>query len=414
MKNTTIFSQFISTLLLSIIVLNGFSYNNAFRFKIEGNNYADETIIRLLDGATSEYDGMYDAVKLFSLNPNAPSIYTQSSSNQALSINSLPEYTLDKSITVYTSIPINGTYTIHFTEIFSITPNYKISLTDISNNTHYQLLGDTAIIFTLENQQKSPTFMFNISVPLNYNPKHQTCFNKNDGSITIENPGNYNWSIDLYDSPNKKVKSITSTETSTSINNLSPGNYIAHINSMGIIDEINFTINAADLFTVDFSVSHDTIYLSDGGIVTTVNNSQNAQNYTWDFNDGTPYYNTPAPTHQYDFSGTYNITLTAHNNNCTSQKSKNIYVLLSPILTSIHTNKKDQLHILNHGNGLYQLNFNDYLEKNIDLYDVNGRLLHTASTSQKNYYLSVKDYSSGIYIVNVNGNNLNLSKKIYR
>lgn len=415
MKKITSLPQLFLILFLNTIVLSGFSYNNAFRFKIEGNNYSDETIVRLLDDATTGFDHFYDAYKLFSLNPNVPSIYTQSSENDELSINSLPEFAQDNSITIYTNIPESGTYVITFTEIYNITSNYKISLTDISSNTHFLLLGDTAITFTLNKQQEAPAFTFNISVASSSTPKDETCFNANDGSITIENPGNNNWNIELYSSPNKKMRSVTSTETSTSIDNLSPGNYTAVINSLGIVDEISFTINAAELLVAAFTLGQDTIYLNENKEIATTNNSQNAQNYIWDFDDGTPYSNLTEPTHQYETEGTYNITLTAQNNNCSNKYNKTLYVLSTPDeITSINENEHNNLTISNNGNGAFQINTNNFSEKNINLYNINGKLIYNTSSVDKNISLSLKEYSSGIYIINITSSDLNISEKVYR
>ena len=101
MKN--VYKKTIAITLVNLITLTGFSQlNNAFRFKITGNGYSDETIIRLVNGASVNFDGSYDAWKLFSLNPNVPSLYTQISNGQELSINALPEFTKDPSITIYT------------------------------------------------------------------------------------------------------------------------------------------------------------------------------------------------------------------------------------------------------------------------------------------------------------------------
>ena len=159
-----IYKQLTVLILVNLIAVSSYSqYNNAFRIKIIGNNYSDETVIRMVNGATQGFDGMYDAWKLISPNPNVPSIFTQIIQGQILSINALPEFTEDKSVTLYTNIPVSGSYTVEIDEVYALSANYKVSFTDMSTNSHTRIMGDTSLTFNLTAQQYTATFNFNIS-----------------------------------------------------------------------------------------------------------------------------------------------------------------------------------------------------------------------------------------------------------
>lgn len=400
MKNAH--KNIVTLLLLNLIVLTGAAqYNNAFRFTITGNGYSDETIIRLVNGATENFDGSYDAWKLFSANPNVPSIYTQVSVGQELSINSLPEFTEDQSITLYTNIPANGSYTINVEEIYALTPNYKISLTDISSATHVRLLGDTAITFTFNAQQNSPTFTFNVSTPLVYSAADETCYSMEDGSLAIQNSGNTNWDIQISNSYANIVVNNNSNSCINTYYNLVPGNYTAQVSSNGIIDEFNFFIASALNLVADFALNTDTIYLSEGGEVLISNNSQNAQNYFWNFGDGGSCTDIN-PAYSYSVIGNYDITLTANNTNCISESIKQITVLQSPsVITSIDNINTQNIKLASFGNGNYQLTTANYLNKQIAVYDLKGSLIHEADFSENNYNLSLTNNTSGIYILKI-------------
>ncbi len=309
------YKKVIVIIFTNLIVLTSFSQlNNAFRFKITGNGYSDETIIRLLNGASVNFDGSYDAWKLFSPNPNVPSLYTQISNGQELSINALPEFTKDTSITIYTNIPSNGTYTLNIEELFPLTSNYKVSLTDISSNSHYRILGDTSLVFTFNTQQNSPTFTFNISTLTTSSVVDETCYGMNDGELIINNAGSTNWNIVILDSNSSVVTNNSFNTSTTHFNNLTPGDYSATINSKGIIDNIHFSIIPAPNLIADFNLSQDTVYLSDGGIVDITNTSQNAQNYIWDFGDMSTSLNSN-PSHTYTSIDNYTITLVSQTTN---------------------------------------------------------------------------------------------------
>ena len=81
------------------------------RLEVSGNGYTDEAVIRFLDIATQEFDGQWDAHKLFGSVPEAPAIY--STDNGMMAINSLPA-TNNVLIGVKAGIP--GVFTITATE----------------------------------------------------------------------------------------------------------------------------------------------------------------------------------------------------------------------------------------------------------------------------------------------------------
>lgn len=407
--------KFSTALAFLVISIACFSNNNALRFRITGNGYSDETVIRLLNGATENFDGAYDAWKIFTPNPNAPSIYTQITQGQELSINTLPEYNYDKSITIFTNIPVTGTYTLNVEEIFQMSANYKISLTDIASGNHYYLSKDTILTLTLSAQQKTPCFRFNISTPITLLASPESCFATNDGSVSIENQGNTNWTYEIIDASGNSIASNSSTGITANFGNLTPGTYTAKVSSLGIIDEEVFTISAAQKIIADFELSNDTVYLSEGGSVNIINNSQNALSYIWDFGDG----NTSSsvnPSYNYSTIGNYNITLEAYHNNCMEQSAKNIVVLSSPNLsTSIKNQHISNLKIKNLSSGNYQLIIPVVGLKTIVVYNLSGKLILTDSFTSSNYNLSLSNYTSGMYIVNVAGQNgYRVNEKIIR
>ncbi|NQX96432.1 MAG: PKD domain-containing protein [Flavobacteriales bacterium] len=407
----------IGVLILShFLTLTAFAqHNNAFRFKITGNGYSDETIIRLINGATENFDSMYDAWKLFSPNPNVPSIYTEVSSGQELSINSLPEFTEDKSITLYTNIPTSGTYTLSIDEIYPLTSNYKISLTEITSNTHYRILGDTALIFTFNTQQNNPSFTFNLSTPLTYSIINETCFEFNDGSLTINNAGNTNWGVEITDTNSLVIATNNPNSNLSNFNNLVPGNYYVSVTSKGITDEFSFSIDPSSNLVADFNLNSDTVYLSEGAEVIISNTSQNAQNYSWNFGDGGSSNNIH-PTYFYSSIGNYNITLSVNNSNCVSERVKQVTVLQTPdVITSINEKNGRNIKLAYFGNGNYQLKTNDNFDKKIVVFSITGKQVFKDVTAKSDYNLNLGQYSSGIYIISVlTENGQILQEKIVR
>lgn len=398
--------------LLQFVCFNVISQTNTFRFKLLGNGYTDETIIRLDSSATNMFDNNYDAWKIFSPNPYAPAIYTQVTTGQELSVNTLPEYTVDKAITIYTNITQAGTYTLDFEQIHLLTNNYKISLTENLTNTHYRLLGDTSITFTLNAQQNAPTFTFNISTAPLVATINETCYNTNDGEVIIENPGNTDWTYEIINQNNNNVVSDTANTTLAVKTNLAPSSYLVRVNSKGIIDEQYFTINAAQPIIASFSLNNDTVYLSEGGVVSLSNNSQGSFTYLWSFGDGDSSISAN-PSHTYTSTGTYNITLSASNGSCSHQYTQVVEVLSSPlVVTGVNElNQKNQFY--NYGNSNFNWVFDNASNKQILVYNIQGKLIFS-DVFTTNYKFSLKNFSSGVYIATVKSEDGSFwRKKIY-
>ena len=77
-----------------------------------------------------------------------------------------------------------------------------------------------------------------------------------------------------------------------------------------------------------FSVSNDNCTAP--CTVSFTNCSQNATSYTWNFGDGTASSTVPNPSHTYQNSGNYTVTLTALLNGQTSSSSKTVTIMANP------------------------------------------------------------------------------------
>ncbi len=155
------------------------------------------------------------------------------------------------------------------------------------------------------------------------------------------------------------------------------------------------TVTINDLPTVDF-----TYYFSgDSLIVTSV--STGANNYYWDFGDGTPLYPGLIPYYVYASSGTYNVTLYAYNDcgtvsatypvNYIATSNENIFgnidFSMSPNPTS--------------GQLTIDMSSEEFYQAGIHLYDVQGRRLSSHLTEDKVHSFDISSYASGTYLVQV-------------
>lgn len=98
-------------------------------------------------------------------------------------------------------------------------------------------------------------------------------------------------------------------------------------------DSVTVPITLDNAFTNAFTVNTDSTCMNTDAVFT--NNSQgNSIQYQWNFGDNTTFNGFQPPPHQYAFSGSYTITLTATDIiGCKKVTSKTIFVASAPVIT---------------------------------------------------------------------------------
>jgi len=90
-----------------------------------------------------------------------------------------------------------------------------------------------------------------------------------------------------------------------------------------------------------FTPTIDTIDLAGLGIATFANTSNSSLAWSWDFGDGSPITTVEHPTHTYVDTGTYTVTLTATNYNCSDATTGIIVVINSNFTPEDTTGNQD-------------------------------------------------------------------------
>jgi len=162
---------------------------NFLRLKITGNGYADETVLRMLNGATDIMDNGMDAFKLFTWDENVPQLYTNTTSRTEYSINTINTVT-EGSI----SIPLKAIQT---------GDNYSIQITEFNFN---------EINIYLKDNLTNETIQININDKLDFVSdesdnidRFEIIFEKSSSSVTQA----MNSSVKLYPNPSKGTFYLT-------------------------------------------------------------------------------------------------------------------------------------------------------------------------------------------------------------
>jgi hypothetical protein len=113
--------------------------------KVSAGEFEDMAIVHFSEGATNDFDGTYDAYKLFSYNQAVPQIYTLSGNNENLAINGLPVISENLQIPVFFKAgqPGSQLLTADVSQIAA-----TVTLTDLKTNTVQKLSENPIYAFT--------------------------------------------------------------------------------------------------------------------------------------------------------------------------------------------------------------------------------------------------------------------------
>ncbi|MEI6750594.1 MAG: T9SS type A sorting domain-containing protein, partial [Bacteroidota bacterium] len=195
--------------------------NNLVRLQVSGNNYTDEAAVRFLPEATAQFDGNYDAHKLFEEIDGAAEIYSLGST--PLAINALPE---TSTVPLGMRVSSEGVYTIAATEVNDLS---AVSLEDTKTGIFTDLLkGSYAFSFTPgENEQR---FVLHFG-PLAVNDVENSFANIYSYSHTVfvDMKDNVKGDIFIYNIAGQLVSTVTTAMGKSKINLVNTGNYIVKV-----------------------------------------------------------------------------------------------------------------------------------------------------------------------------------------
>ncbi|PCJ85078.1 MAG: hypothetical protein COA57_08170 [Flavobacteriales bacterium] len=176
-------------------------------------------------------------------------------------------------------------------------------------------------------------------------------------------------------------------------------------------DCATISLNAA------FSTNTDTIYLNGFSTVTFTNTSSNSTSWQWDFGDGSATSPFENPSHTYTDAGTYTVTLTAYNSNCSDVSTTTIIVIgVTPgIAEGISENNLKIYPNPNDGSFSAEINFEKPTDFQMELTNVLGQHFFDSKYNQLLSYqiaFDLSDVPNGIYFMKMQTENGFIIKKI--
>ena len=387
----------------------------------DSTGYFDDAEIKSAFNYSSGYDIGKEITKLFSPYPDYVSniYFIDNSLNELHKIcinnNTSDSLFFDVRIGSYAS----GNYTLEFENLNQFMIGSCLKLEDLNNGIITDLRRDSVYNFTSDSTAPTPRFKLYIDIDYNINVDNLTCFQDSSGSVKIEGQGISGSYFRLIDSLDHTIDSLISSQDSLTFSNLNSGVYSLSTNHTGScsISNQEIIISEPENINANFislNIFGDTLFLDSNrtASISFLNNSFGANNYIWDFGD-LSISNEFSPNHIYDSAGTYNITLTASNDstfNCLNKFTSTLHVIdtNSSISNIINFNEYGKNIFFN--NNFIFLNFDKKLFNELNIYDLNGKLI--LSSNYQNI-INVSSIPAGFYVIHLIGENKNYNQKIF-
>jgi len=200
-----------------------------FRINVSKGNFADQVSFRVNAAATTDFDGNYDALKMYSSNPNVPSICAIATDNNELSINSFNTSSVT-TIPVKVTANTSGLSQLTFENIAELNGFNCVYLEDLQTGTFVDVLTSSGYDFYLYDTTSTARFVLHLQeVIADFNAVDTVNLAVNNGEFipvnTSSNTSQYLW--DFGDN-------TTSTAANPVHNYTQPGLYTVTLEILGL------------------------------------------------------------------------------------------------------------------------------------------------------------------------------------
>jgi len=138
--------------------------SNILDLKVEGNSKTDYARVCFYDQATDNFDGEFDAYKLFSYSANASELYSVTADNTSMAINTLPETVMEGgSVPVSFKPGSSGDFTLMAERINSFDAGITITLEDKATDTWQKLNDKQVYVFQASPQDATDRFVLHFA-----------------------------------------------------------------------------------------------------------------------------------------------------------------------------------------------------------------------------------------------------------
>ena len=157
--------------------------------KVDREGNTDEMIVQFKANATEEFDGAYDAAKLFSTNDYHPQIFSILSTNEELAINTYPELTSNRTVALGFNTQVSGMFSLTTSDLSAFNNNISIILEDRYDNIFTNLRQQNTYVFTSGIANTDDRFVLHFNT---------VSSNNSNGTVTLNEANIYTYENTIY------------------------------------------------------------------------------------------------------------------------------------------------------------------------------------------------------------------------
>jgi len=352
---------------------------------------ADETTVYFDAGITSPYIFPEDAQKQFNSNPQWPQVYSFSSDSIACFSNGYGELFTETTVRLGVRVSGNSQYIFSPTAVDRFDPTSIIRLEDRQLGVFHDLRVGSYAVFISQAGFLDDRFYLHISSPLVVQTTDANCSNTN-GAITFLQDTSVVWSsVLLYDSNATLLGTLTNATDSFGFSNLNQGQYFCIFNYGVYQVSKPIRVNGRQVVSQVVVSNLNPVV---GEVVTFNTVATNANQYNWNFGDGTIITGVANTQTSYVSPGTYRVVATMWNQfGCTD--STVLFVNVSPFSNLESTENDKNVRLYATGG---RIHFDAENPKQLYLFSIAGQLMHSISVVNQNV-TDIPSGLSGLYIV---------------
>lgn len=395
--------------------------NQVMRIAINGsvNNFSDEVLVVAGDHYVNSFDhGDNDIIKWKSMDSLvAPNLATYSSDNIELAFNKINmNQSIDIPVTARPGDNAQGNYQLAFTIPTDFMNGACMTLEDVLTGSITNLRADTSYSFTSSLSDPETRFIIHINKGYDILSVEPTCSASADGSISISG-GNINGhNFNLIDANGNVIATQTAANNSVVFDLISAGTYTINTDYVSACGQSTETVivNQPSVLDASFTTNTNSIDIGNNDILEVTSNTSGLS-YTWDFGDGNTSTGSFA-SHTYTNPGTYTVSLTVDNGNCSNTSTTSVTVTNSTTGIAENSDNNNVNAYITNEHLMVDLKLDQINSVSIKVINLSGQLITSLSNQQiqegRIDVTSTSELAAGVYLVQVIGDNFNRTIKI--
>ena len=402
------------TLLFGLLVSTTFASQEKAQVVIRlqaQNGNIDEATLYFDQGIHPVYVYQEDAQKVFSHVAGVPVLYSLSSDLISCSINGFGSPASSEEVALGASVDADGTYDISAPFLDNVDPTSIVRLEDRKLWVFTDLREGKYTTQLLASDSATGRFFLHISSPIKSTFTNAGCSN-NDGDIAIVPDNTVSWTTcTLLDAFNNQVGAYNNINDPFDFTGLAEGDYYM------VLAYGNYSTTQAFHISGHYVVSNIIASKQNVEVGEAIDFSAiatNANNFHWDFGDGTLITGVANPTINYYEPGDYVVNMTCSNDyGCTDNAQINITVTIATI-SGIKDTKENSTNVYAAGKQITVKLGNEVSgDAQMQVYNLIGQSVYSSSINSRSSVFGLDDQPMGCYIVSVKNAGALNTKRVF-